>query len=1385
MAFINKYIKKELARNIGLGLLSIVLIGCGRDREIQETRLSAISPNSGIRGQSVLVTLTGTNFVAGASIGLSSTAIVVSNTTVVSANQITATFTIAGNAATGSQNVTVMNAGGVSSGTRAFTINPAPPTVGSITPSSGIQGQSVPVTLTGTNLVAGATIGLSGTGISVSNTTVVSATQMTATLTVASNAATGPYQVMVTTSGGTSSAKPFTVSPSLPPTLTSISAASAVQGQSVPVTLTGICFIAGATIGLSGTGIVVSNTAVVSGTQITATFTIAGNATAGVRNVTVTTSAGISGAQTFTVSAASPTFTAISPNSGVHGLNVPVTLTGANFITGATIGLSGTGVAVSNTVVINATQISALFAIAGNATVGVQNVSITTAGGTSGVQAFTVNQSPPTISAISPNTGVQGQSMPVTLTGTNFIAGATIGLNGSGITVSGTTVVSATQITATITILGTATVGVQNVSVTTAGGTSGVQTFRVNQSPPTLSAISPNSGIQGQSAPVTLTGTNFVAGATIGLGGTGVTVSGTTVMSATQIIATFTILGTATTGAYNVSVTNGGGTSGVQTFTVNQSPPSLSAISPNTGVQGQSVPVTLTGTDFLAGATIGLSSTGITVSGTTVVSATQITATFTILGSATVGVQNVTVTTTAGTSGVQTFTVNLLLPPTLISISSNSGAQGQSVPVTLTGSNFVTGATIGLSGTSITITDVVVRSLTQIEATFIIAGDGVATAQNITVTTMAGTSGAQVFTVNQAPPTLNLISPNGGIEGQSVSVTLTGTNFIAGATIGLSGGGITVSNTTVASATQITATFTIAGDAAVGANEVTVTTSGGASGNQMFTVDLLAPTLSYTSPINGAADVPINRKITATFGKTMTALTTATFTVSGGGSSVVGEVNYDATNNTAIFRPTSALAASTSYTATIDAAATDSAGNPLSSSAAAPNPWTFTTGTTADTTSPTVNSVYPIAHSLTVPINQKITVTFSEAMNSSTLTTSTFVVQQGMAAVVGSGTYAGTTATFTPASPLTANTDYEASVTAGAKDLAGNGLTGGGLASNSWTFRTSSSADNSPTTVRSTSPGDGASAVPIDATVNAVFSQGLDPATVTSGTFTVSGPGTTPVNGAVTYDATSNVATFTPESNLAPNVFYTAAITTGAHDLRGNPLAAGGLAVNPWTFTIGTTTESPAPVNLGSAASYAILAGATVTNVGASFINGDLGLSPGTAVTGFGPGIQNGAKRISPDAGVALAKTDLTAAFNDATGRTTNQVIQPTGELGGLTLTPGLYTAPAPGSFTITSMDLTLDAQGNSSAVWIFQMPASTLTVESGRQVVLINGAKSSNIFWQVGSSSTLGTLTLFRGNILASQSVTLQTGAIVDGRVLTQAAAITLDTNTVTKPAQ
>jgi hypothetical protein len=215
--------------------------------------------------------------------------------------------------------------------------------------------------------------------------------------------------------------------------------------------------------------------------------------------------------------------------------------------------------------------------------------------------------------------------------------------------------------------------------------------------------------------------------------------------------------------------------------------------------------------------------------------------------------------------------------------------------------------------------------------------------------------------------------------------------------------------------------------------------------------------------------------------------------------------------------------------------------------------------------------------------------------------------------------------------------------------------------------------------------------------------------------------------------------------------------------------------------TCPTTTIPPAkaPVNLGSASNFAVLAGSTVTNTGGSQITGDLGVSPGTAVTGFPPGTVNGTIHAG-DPVAAQAILDLTTAFNDAAGRSTGPV-SVAGNLGGQTLPPGLYKSTS--SLAISSGDLTLDAQGDANAVFIFQM-ASTLTTTSGRQVILSGGAKASNVFWQVGSSATLGTTSVFKGNILADQSITLDTGATLDGRALTRIGAVTLDTDTVTKPA-
>jgi hypothetical protein len=226
-------------------------------------------------------------------------------------------------------------------------------------------------------------------------------------------------------------------------------------------------------------------------------------------------------------------------------------------------------------------------------------------------------------------------------------------------------------------------------------------------------------------------------------------------------------------------------------------------------------------------------------------------------------------------------------------------------------------------------------------------------------------------------------------------------------------------------------------------------------------------------------------------------------------------------------------------------------------------------------------------------------------------------------------------------------------------------------------------------------------------------------------------------------------------------------------DLQQEALHPGGLQlirrIDPCALTA---------VNLSTAAPFAVLAGSTVTNTGPTTVLGDLGVSPGSALTGFGPGVVVGTMYLGVPVS-AFAEEDVTVAYNDAAGRTLCPV-SIAGNLGGLTLAPGLYKSTS--GLEVSSGDLTLDGRGNSGAVFIFQM-ATTLTTTSGRQVILTNGARASNVFWQVGSSATLGTTTIFKGTILAYQAITLQTGATLDGRALARVAAVALDTNVVALP--
>jgi hypothetical protein len=206
-----------------------------------------------------------------------------------------------------------------------------------------------------------------------------------------------------------------------------------------------------------------------------------------------------------------------------------------------------------------------------------------------------------------------------------------------------------------------------------------------------------------------------------------------------------------------------------------------------------------------------------------------------------------------------------------------------------------------------------------------------------------------------------------------------------------------------------------------------------------------------------------------------------------------------------------------------------------------------------------------------------------------------------------------------------------------------------------------------------------------------------------------------------------------------------------------------------------STQTAPA---LGAAGAFAVLAGSTVASTGATALTGDMGVSPGSALTGFPPGTLTGTKEAG-NAASAQAMADLTTAYNNAKGKSTSAVTV-AGNLGGRTLPPGLYKSTS--SLAISSGDLTLDARGNANAVFIFQM-ASTLTTTSGRKVILAGGAQSSNVFWQVGTSATIGTTSVFKGTIMANQSITLNTGASLNGRALARIGAVTLAGNAVVMP--
>jgi hypothetical protein len=544
----------------------------------------------------------------------------------------------------------------------------------------------------------------------------------------------------------------------------------------------------------------------------------------------------------------------------------------------------------------------------------------------------------------------------------------------------------------------------------------------------------------------------------------------------------------------------------------------------------------------------------------------------------------------------------------------------------------------------------------------------------------------------------------------------------------------------------------------------------------------VAPTVLSCVPADLGLDAPIGGNIAASFSEAMDVSTIhgANFTLSDGTSAVAGIVTYQ--DMVAIFNPDANLAVNTRYTAKISTGVLNAAGTALG----AEYIWTFTTGSSADTSAPTVSAIAPADHATDIVRSDNISATFSESMDSSTITAANFSVAAGALQTAGVVTFAGNTATFDPSADFAEGTVYTVTISTEVKDLSGNAL----ASEKKWSFTTDGAPvvpDTTAPSIISVYPADLALNRARDCNFEVVFSEDMDSATLVAANVTLFA-GAVSVPGVVSYSG--KTATFNPSANLEFDTCYTAKVNVLVTDAAGNALAS----AKEWTFSTVKSGIGPSAVSLGSSGKYAILAKTAISTIPASVITGNIGLSPyaETYMTGFSQtkatgyststqviGVMHAADMTSPTSLIlTTAVSDMETAYTDAAGRVTPDFVDlHTGAIGGKTLAPGLYKWNT--SVSILS-DLTLS--GGENDIWIFQI-SGDLALSNAYNVFLSGGAQAKNIFWQVAGTATMGTTSHFEGVVLCQTAITMNTGATMNGRLLAQS-RVDLDQATVTQPA-
>ncbi|MCL5289261.1 MAG: IPT/TIG domain-containing protein [Acidobacteria bacterium] len=779
--------------------------------------VSSVAPGNGPLSGGTVVTITGSAFQGGAAVSFGG--VPAASITIQSPTQILATTPAH---APGTVDVMVTNVDGQSGTlTGAFTFNLGPaPTITSVAPTSGPASGGTSVVITGTNFQSGAAVSFGA--FAAANVTVSSATQITA-VTAAGSA--GVVDVTVTNTDGQSGvlSNGFDFLPA--PSVASVSPGTGPTSGGTAVVITGANFQAGATVQFGATA--ATSVTVSSATLIQATSPAGAAGAVGVTVTNPDTQSGtLAGAFAYT---AAPVVSSIAPSTGPVAGGTTVTITGANFVSGATVTFGAN--AATGVVFNSATSITAVSPAGAAGTV---SVTVTNPSAQSGTLplAFTYSQSPaPSITSVNPTSGAASGGTLVTIAGTDFQANATVSFGGTAS--PNVTVVSATSIQA---VTPAHAAGAVNVVVTNPDAQTGTLTngFTFN-APPTVTNVSPSSGPLAGGTSVTITGTNFLAGATVRIGG--VFAAGVVVNSATSITAV-TPAGAA--GPANVNVINTDSQLGTLAggFTYNPAPTVIS-VSPTSGPTGGGTVVQISGTGFLPGATVTFGATAATA--VTVSSSTSILAT-SPAGAA--GAVNVNVTNTDNQVGTLAGGFTYTAAPVVSSVSPSSGPTAGGTTVTITGANFVVGATVdfGLNAG----TGVVVNSATSITA---VTPAGAAGSVTVTVTNPSSQSGSLALGFSYTPPapTVTSVNPTNGRAAGGTLVTITGTNFVANATVTF--GGSASPNVTVVNATTIQA---VTPAHAAGAVNVVVTNPDAQTGTLVsgYTFNA-APTVTNVTPNNG------------------------------------------------------------------------------------------------------------------------------------------------------------------------------------------------------------------------------------------------------------------------------------------------------------------------------------------------------------------------------------------------------------------------------------------------------------------------------------------------------------------------------------------------------